>query len=391
MKMQKPVYFDYCATTPLDPRVLDVMLPFFTEKFGNSSSSLHSYGWEAEAAADDARQRIASALNCKPQEIIFTSGATESNNWVFSGLTDLLRKQNPTEPIHIISSQVEHNSVLKSLEHLSKFRNIEVDFIAPQKDGTVSLGSIQERVKPYTKILSFMWVNNELGSTNPVEEIAAFAKENKIYFHTDATQAVGKIEINLDKTPIDLLSFSAHKIYGPKGAGILYLRGHEPKVQIEPLLHGGGHERGLRSGTLNVPAIVGMGKAVELVSRELSHDQTHFQKLRSHFLEVLNSNQIEFSLNGSTQSYVQSVLNISFKVKNLEVIQLPGFAFSKGSACQSGGHSMSHVLKHIGLSSKEAENTFRFSFGRFTTLQEVQLLAEACVKAVSSINLDPRA
>ncbi|MGZ3781698.1 MAG: cysteine desulfurase family protein, partial [Pseudobdellovibrionaceae bacterium] len=254
----KNIYLDYNATTPVDPQVFQAMEPYFKEYFGNPASAIHQWGWMAENAVSKARSQVASLIGAKTSEVIFTAGATESNNWCVFGLISKIREENPKEPIHFITSCIEHSSVMKSMQEAQKM-GVEVDFLPVNKFGQVELDAVRKAIKPHTKLMSFIWVNNEIGTINPIPEIAKLAKEHQIYLHTDATQAAGKIPLNVTEMGIDLMSFSAHKIYGPKGVGALYIRSKDPKVQINPLIYGGGQEKGLRSGTLNVPAIVGFG------------------------------------------------------------------------------------------------------------------------------------
>ncbi|MBO9666429.1 MAG: cysteine desulfurase, partial [Bdellovibrio sp.] len=263
------IYFDYNATTPVDPQVYSAMEPYFKEYFGNPASAAHHWGWAAENATQKARMQVASLIGAKASEITFTSGATESNNWVMFGLLSKLREENPTGPIHFITSNVEHSSIMKGMDALKKL-NVEVDFLPVNNHGQVEVATVLKAIKPHTKLMSFIWVNNEIGTINPIPEIAKVCKENQIYLHTDATQAIGKIPVNVNEMGIDLMSFSGHKIYGPKGVGALYIRSQNPKVVLNPLIYGGGQEKGLRSGTLNVPAIVGLGVASEICKTTLT-------------------------------------------------------------------------------------------------------------------------
>ncbi len=373
--MQKSIYLDYSATTPVDEKVFTAMQPYFLERFGNSASQLHPYGWEAESAVEKARKQIASALEILPKEIYFTSGATESNNWAIQGLIEAWQEEAPQASIHIISSNAEHNSILRVLEYAQKNRHVEVDFLPVGTDGRVSTEQVLQAIKPHTKLISLMWANNELGSLNPIQEISKITREKKIYFHTDATQAIGKIPLSLKETPVDLLSFSAHKLYGPKGVGALYLRSQNPTVQIRPLLYGGGQERGLRSGTLNVPGIVGFGQAMDLVKNQIVEEFKKALQLRQTLLKIWTEAEIRFRVNGAINHSVPQILNITF-LEPEGSFQLPGISFSKGSACHSEKQELSHVLRAIGLHSLEAEKTLRFSFGRMTTTEELKTLSE---------------
>lgn len=381
--MKNALYFDYCATTPVDERVLIAMQPFFCEIFGNSASQLHPYGWEAESAVDKARKQISTALQVLPREIFFTSGATESNNWAIQGLIEAWQQESPHQPIHIISSNAEHNSILRVLEYVQKYRNIDVDFLPVGRDGRITTEQVERAIKPSTKLVSLIWANNELGSLNPMQEISQLTRERKIYLHSDATQAVGKIPLNLEHTKLDLMSFSSHKIYGPKGVGALYIRGQNPSVQIQPLLHGGGQERGLRSGTVNVPGVVGFGMAMELVHHSIEQESDKAWKMRKSFLEELKSAGINFHLNGSPTHTVPQVLNISFDA-HASAIQFTGVAYSKGSACHSENPEPSHVLTAIGLPASDYEKTLRFSFGRMTTTEDFQKFFQIILKKLKA-------
>lgn len=366
--MSKPLYFDYSATTPLDPRVLESMLPYLREEFGNSSSQ-NAYGWEAEKAVQKARQQAAEAIGCRPQEIFFTSGSTESNNWALRGLADSFRQEN-SAPIHILSTAVEHSSVRMSLDNMQAHAGVQVEYIPTSRDGRVDVEDIRKRIRPTTRIFSFMWVNNELGSVNPMAEIAALAREHSIYFHTDATQAVGKLPVDIKKIPVDLLSLSAHKIYGPKGVGLLFVRSQNPRVSIAPLFYGGGQERDLRSGTVNVPGVVGLGHALSLVKNSVQEEMDKAWRSRRQLLAAWSKAGLPFRLNGPAEQTAPQILNLTFPPAGAGTIQLPGVAFSRGSACHADSLEESHVLQSIGLNAGEAENSIRLSFGRPTTPED---------------------
>lgn len=292
----KDIYLDYNATTPVDPQVFLAMEPYFKIHFGNPASAGHHWGWAAENAVNKARAQVASLIGAKPSEITFTGGATESNNWVIFGLISKIREENPYEPIHIITSCVEHSSIMKALPVAQKM-GVEVDFLPVNRFGQIEIETLRAAIKPHTKLISLIWVNNEIGTINPLQEVAALAKENKIYLHTDATQAVGKIPVNVTETGIDLMSFSGHKIYGPKGIGAMYIRSKDPKVQINPLIYGGGQEKGLRSGTLNVPGIVGLGMAAEICQQNLPMESVRMTELRKLLWQKLQSQMLSmFSL-----------------------------------------------------------------------------------------------
>ncbi len=384
--MRAPAYFDYCATTPLDDRVLSAMLPYFKEFYGNSMSALHSYGWEAESAVETARQQISQTIQAQSHEIFFTSGATESNNWVIRGLISHWRENSPKEPIHVLTTSVEHLSVLQSFrqqEDLTGGRPpVEVEFLPVDQEGRVQAEQFEKALKPHTKLISTMWVNNEIGSINPLQEIAALAKKHQIYLHTDATQAIGKVPVNVESVPVDLMSFSAHKIYGPKGIGALYVRSKNPPVQIKPLIYGGNQERGLRAGTINVPGVVGFGKAMELVKIQLHRDMEKAQLSREKYLDLWRQSGLRFEVNGSSQHQVPHILNITAipLEPGSSFPLLRGIAYSQGSACHGKNRRQSHVLAAIGRTAQESQNTFRFSFGRFTQEEDWEKLTTVLLK-----------
>ncbi|GIL16259.1 MAG: cysteine desulfurase IscS [Oligoflexia bacterium] len=381
--MQKDLYFDYCATTPVRPEVLQAMLPYFQDQFGNSMSLTHSYGQEAHKVAEASRKQIAELLGCQQKEVIFTSGATEANNWVLQGVITHLRQSNSLEPIHIISSPVEHNSILKCLDYLKKHLQVEVDFAPVNSYGQVEIDQIKTLIKPHTKLMSLMWVNNEIGTINPIREIASLCQEKGILFHTDATQAVGKIPLNLSEVPVDFLSFSGHKIYGPKGIGALITR-----KKLSPLIFGGGHEFGLRSGTLNIPGIVGLATALEISQQELSNNLRKFEKFREILLRKLENSQIKFHLNGHPSERAPHVLSLTFSGANLPTV-IPGLAVSRGSACLSGCASQSHVLKAIGVSFADMANTIRFSLGSPTSPEDLEMALGILTKHLTK-DINPR-
>lgn len=379
------IYLDYNATTPLDPRVFEAMKPYFLENFGNPASGQHAWGWTAEAAVTKARAQVAALVNAKPQEIYFTSGSTEGNNWAFFGLFHQMRIENPGAPIHLLTSAVEHSSVLKSAEALAAM-GAEVEFLPVNKYGQVEVEQVRRALKPHTRLLSFIWTNNEIGTINPMLELAQLAKDNKIYFHSDATQAVGKSLVDLQKVGVDLLTFSGHKIYGPKGVGACYLRSQNPRVTLQPLLYGGGHERGLRSGTVNVPGAVGLGAACEIAAQELATEEKRTSQLRDLIWTRLSAHFPKAKLNGHPTE--RSPINVSVTLPGCSLENalphLQKIGFSTGSACSAGRTSRSHVLAAIGLSEEEASCTLRLSVGRMTTeaevLQAVDLITAAFAK-----------
>src|SRR3989338_2292461 len=382
----KPIYLDYNATTPTDPEVVATMLPYFTEKFGNPANTLNAYGWTAESAVKTATGQVAKLIHCKSNEIIWNAGATEGNNSVVFGLIRKLRAENPNEKIHFLTSSTEHLSVINSFLAAKKYEGIDVDFMPVQKDGTITPEILQKWIKPHTKLVSIMWVNNEIGSINPISELAPICNDQQIYFHTDATQAVGKIDVNLEKTPVHFLTFSAHKLYGPKGVGCLFTRSANPHVEIVPYLFGGGHQHGQRSGTLNVPGIVGAGKACEMANEKWLQESQQTQKMLQKFYEQLKEFIPTVSLNGPELER-RSPINLSLTMNSpieLALPQLTGLAFSQGSACSTTEVTSSHVLKAIGLSLNQAQNTIRLSIGRWTTEAEMNQALEVLIKVFKS-------
>lgn len=381
-----PIYFDYNATTPVDPEVFAAMEPYFKQHFGNASSAGHMWGWAAENAVNQGREQVAALIGAKPQEVIFTSGATESNNTVVFGLISQLRAENPQEKIHFITSTIEHSSVMKSMAAAAAQHRVDVTFVPVNSWGQVSVEEVAKALRPETKLMSFIWVNNEIGTINPIAELAALAKKHQVYFHTDGTQAAGKIPVDVTAMGIDLFSFSAHKIYGPKGVGALYIRGKEPKVQIHPLLFGGGQERGLRSGTLNVPGIVGFGKAAELCQHHRVHECARLQELSRKLWSELQKAIPGVRLNGHPEQRAVNNLNITLPEAKTEKLlsHLQKLGVSTGSACGTGAMVISHVLSGIGLSSEEVQCSLRLSLGRWTTEEEVlravQILRESLQK-----------
>lgn len=377
LQQNKDIYLDYNATTPVDPKVFQAMEPYFKEHFGNPASAGHHWGWVAESAVATARGQVASLIGAKSSEITFTAGATESNNWVLFGLLSKLREKNPDEPIHFITSCVEHSSIMKSMRAVQKM-GVEVDFLPVNKYGQVEIETVRKALKPHTKLMSFIWVNNEIGSINPIPELARIAKENKIYLHTDATQAVGKIPVNATEMGIDLMSFSAHKIYGPKGTGALFIRSTDPKVQINPLIYGGDQERGLRSGTLNVPAIVGFGKASEICQTNLLEESQRLTQLRSSFWQSLQDRIPGIRLNGHPTERAPNNLNVTLPGYKTEQLlpRLQKIGVSTGSACGTGAMVISHVLTGLGMTPENIQCSLRISIGRWTTQEELTRATE---------------
>lgn len=379
--LKLPIYLDNSATTPMDPRVLEAMLPYFTEKFGNSASRNHAFGWEAEEAVDYAREQIAQLIGASSEkEIIFTSGATESDNLALKGVVDMYaRKGN-----HIITAETEHKAILDTCKILQK-KGVEVTYLKVKSDGLIDLDELRNAITTKTVLVSIMFVNNELGVIQPIAEIAQIAHEKGALFMTDATQAVGKIPINVEALGIDIMAFTAHKMYGPKGVGALYVRRKNPRVKVTAQMDGGGHERGMRSGTLNVAGIVGFGKAAEIARLDLAADAERVGKLRNKLENALL--QIEESyLNGNREQRTPYISNISFKYVEGEGLMM-GFnktiAVSSGSACTSASLEPSYVLKALGLDDELAHSSIRFSLGRFTTEAQIDYAIEHVTKSVN--------
>lgn len=362
------IYFDNNATTKVDERVLEAMLPYFSEHYGNASSKLHAAGWVAEAAVEKARQQVADLIGAESSEIIFTSGATEAINTALKGIFSAYRNKGN----HIITAATEHKAVLDTCEYL-KQEGAEITYLNVDREGLIDLDELKSAIQPTTILISVMAANNETGVIQPLEEISAIAKQKKILFFSDTTQFAGKVQMNVNDLGIDALSLSAHKFYGPKGIGALYLRRKNPRVNLVSLLHGGAQENNHRAGTLNVPLIVGVGKACEIAKHEMWDNNTEVSKLRAYFEHQLLD--IEgLRINGSTRFRLYNTSNITFpSTINLKPL-LTKYAFSSGSACSSGTTEPSHVLKAMGITEHEIKNTFRFSFGRFNNENEVKAI-----------------
>ncbi|HEY5369183.1 MAG TPA: IscS subfamily cysteine desulfurase [Hanamia sp.] len=368
-----PVYLDNNATTPLDPRVLESMLPFFTTYFGNAASHSHTFGWEAEAAVKYAREQVAQLINAEPNEIVFTSGATESDNLALKGIFEMYAGKGN----HIITVTTEHKAVLDSCTHLEKL-GADITYLNVQKDGVIDLKELERTIKPETILIAIMYANNETGVIQPVKEIGLIAKKHGVLYFSDATQAAGKIQVDVIEDGIDIMAFSAHKIYGPKGVGALYIRRKNPRVRLTAQIDGGGHERGFRSGTLNVPGIAGFGKACELCKIEMQKDSENLKILRDK-LEAALLNTKKATINGSRKSRLPNVSNMSFKNRNSADLMAKlsrNIALSSGSACTSATLSPSFVLKAMGLSDDEALSSLRFGLGRFNTEEEIDYTIE---------------
>ena len=369
MNISTPIYLDNNATTAVDPRVLDAMLPYFSERFGNAASKNHAFGWEAEAAVDGAREQIARLVGASsPREIVFTSGATESDNLAIKGVAHAYRDKGN----HILTCVTEHKAVLDSCKALEK-SGFEVSYLPVNEAGLINLQQLRDRITDRTILISIMAANNEIGTLQPIQEIGRIAKEKNIIFHSDATQAVGKVPVNVEEMGIDLLSVSAHKMYGPKGVGALYVRTAKPRVKVVPLIDGGGHERGMRSGTLNVPGIVGLGKAGELARQEMGAEGERLIALRERLKAGLLAQLDDIRINGDPVKRLPGNLNMSFAYVEGESLMmgLKEIAVSTGSACTSASLEPSYVLKAIGLEDSLAHASIRFGLGRFNTADEI--------------------
>jgi cysteine desulfurase len=374
--LKLPIYLDNNATTPMDPRVFEAMTPYFLEDFGNAASRNHPFGWKAEEAVDYAREQVAKLIGADPKEIIFTSGATEGDNLGIKGVFEMYAQKGN----HIITATTEHKAVLDTCKHIEKLGG-EVTYLQVKPDGLIDLAELEAAIKPTTILISIMWANNEIGTVMPIREISAIAKKHGVLLFTDGTQAVGKIPVDVNKDGIDLMAFTAHKMYGPKGVGALYVRRKNPRVKVTAQMDGGGHERGMRSGTLNVPGIVGFGKACEVCMQDMEADSKRISKMRNK-LETALMLLEEAYINGSTQHRLPHVTNISFKHVEGEGL-LMGFnkniALSSGSACTSASLEPSYVLKALGLGDDLAHSSLRFGLGRFTTDEQI----DYTVKAIS--------
>lgn len=362
-----PVYLDYSATTPVDPRVADKMIPYLCEQFGNPASRSHAYGWEAEKAVELAREQVAALVNADPREIIWTSGATESDNLAIKGAAQFYRAKGK----HIITVKTEHKAVLDTVRELER-QGFEATYLAPQDNGLITVAQLEAALRPDTILVSVMLVNNEIGVIQPIDEIGELCRRRGVIFHCDAAQATGKVHIDLEKTKVDLMTFTAHKTYGPKGVGALYVR-RKPRVRIEAQMHGGGHERGLRSGTLPTHQIVGMGEAYRIAKVEMDSEVARILALRDRLARGLQEME-EVYINGDMVHRVAHNLNVSFNYVEGEslIMALKDLAVSSGSACTSASLEPSYVLRALGRSDELAHSSIRFTFGRFTTEQEIE-------------------
>ncbi len=376
--MKLPIYLDYNATTPVDKRVLEKMLPYFSENFGNSASRSHLFGWTAQEAVENAREQVANLLNAESKEIVFTSGATEANNLVIKGLFE----NNFPYRKHIITVQTEHKAVLDVCNHLEKL-GAEITFVQPDYTGLITLEQVKKEIRPNTFLISVMYANNEIGTIQPIKEIGALARKHDILFHTDATQAVGKIEVNIQKDNIDFLSLSGHKLYGPKGIGALFIRKNSKASKLIAQMDGGKHERGFRSGTLNVTGIVGLGEACALAKNDLIYDNQRLTILRDTLENGILKNISAIKVNGNIENRLPNLTNISFGGVDGEnlLMSFRDIAVSSGSACTSASVEPSYVLKAIGLGDELAYASIRFSLGKYTNEEEIDFTIKY-VKAV---------
>ena len=382
MGLKFPIYMDHHATTPVDPRVLEVMLPYFTEQFGNAASRNHAFGWAAEEAVENARAQVAALMGAHPKEVIFTSGATESDNLMIKGVADAYSEKGN----HIITQVTEHKAVLDACHRLEK-QGCEVTYLPVQKDGRIDLEGLRSAITAKTILIAIMYANNEIGVIQPIAEIGKIAKEYGILFAVDAAQATGKVPIDVQHDNVDLLALSGHKMYGPKGVGALYVRRQNPRVQISAMLDGGGHERGMRSGTLNVPGIVGLGKACEIARQEMAEESARVSALRNRLWSALESGLDEIQINGSWEHRLANNLNVSFGYVDGEslLMGINDLAVSTGSACTSATIQPSYVLKALGVDEELTHSSIRFGLGRFTTAEEVDHAAGSVIRAVGKL------
>jgi len=377
----QPIYLDYQATTPMDPRVLEAMMPYFTYKFGNPHSRSHSYGWEAEEGVEKARGQVAKLIGADEKEVIFTSGATESNNLAIRGVAEFYKDRRN----HIVTTVTEHKCVLDTCRHLEQ-QGFEVTYLPVQKNGLIDLEVLRAAVTDKTVVVSIMAVNNEIGVIQPLAEIGKICREKKAFFHTDAAQAAGKIPLDVEAMNIDLMSISGHKIYGPKGIGALYVR-RKPRVRLVPLIVGGGQERGFRSGTLPTPLCVGLGEAAEIAMKEMDAESKRLAKLQARMLKGLNAKLTDIHVNGDLEHRIPGNLNIGFAYVEGESLMMgiKGLSVSSGSACTSASLEPSYVLRALGVEEDMAHTSLRIGLGRFTTEQEVDTAVDELVRHVKKL------
>jgi cysteine desulfurase len=380
--MKFPIYMDNHSTTQMDPRVLEAMLPYFIEKFGNAASRNHQFGWEAEEAVENARKQIAKLIHCDAKEVVFTSGATESDNLALKGIVEMYKEKGD----HVITCTTEHRAILDTCKSLEK-RGIKVTYLPVEKNGRVNPDEVRKAITDKTILISIMLANNEIGTIHPIAEIGKIAKEKGILLHCDATQGVGKIPVDVEALKVDLMSFTAHKIYGPKGVGALYVRKKGPRVRLVPQIDGGGHERGMRSGTLPVPSIIGFGKACELCEQEMPVESKRIAAMRDRLQAQIMKDLDECYLNGHPTERLPHNLNISFAYVEGEALLMgvKEIALSSGSACTSATLEPSYVLRALGVGSDLAHSSIRFGLGRFTTDEEVDYTGKRMVEAVKRL------
>ena len=377
--LNQPIYMDNQATTPVDPRVLDAMFPYFGERFGNAASRNHQFGWDAEEGVTKAREQVAALINASPKEIVFTSGATESDNLALKGVAEMYSQKGD----HIITCVTEHKAVIDSAKHLEK-QGTRITFLPVEKNGRIDLDDLNRAITDKTILISIMTANNEVGVVQDIGEIGRIAREHGVLFHTDAVQAVGKIPFDVQEMNVDIASISAHKMYGPKGVGAIYVRRRNPRVLLSPIMDGGGHERGMRSGTLNVPGIVGFGMAAELARNELEEESARLFRLRERLRTGLAANLDELYINGDMEHRIPGNLNISFAYVEGEslLMGIDDIAVSSGSACTSASLEPSYVLKALGVGEDLAHTSIRFGLGRFNTEEEVDYVVDKVTHTV---------
>jgi len=380
--MKFPIYLDNHATTPLDPRVLETMLPYFTENFGNASSRSHEFGWKAEEAVENARKQVASVLGASSKEIIWTSGATESDNLALIGIAEMYKEKGN----HIITTPIEHKAVLDTCKYLEKL-GYDVTYLPVDNYGLVNPEDVRKAITDKTILISIIHGNNEIGTVQPLKEIGAIAKEKGVIFHSDCVQTFGRTPLNVEEMGLDLVSISAHKIYGPKGIGALYVRRKNPRVRLAEQIHGGGHERGMRSGTLNVPSIVGFGKAAELAQQLMAEESEKLRSWRERMIKEISAALPEVYLNGHPTHRLPNNVNISFAFVEGEsmIMGMPKLAVSSGSACTSASLEPSYVLKAIGVGEELAHTSIRFGLGRFNTEEEVNYAIKTVIETVNRL------
>jgi cysteine desulfurase len=386
--MKKAIYMDYHSTTPVDPAVMAAMLPYFTEKFGNAASRQHQFGWTAEEGVESSRSTIAKAIGAHSNEIVFTSGSTEANNLALKGIAEMCKQKGN----HVVSVQTEHKSVLDPCKKLERW-GFSVTYLSVDNYGLIDLDSLSKAITPSTILVSVMVANNEIGTIQPIAEIGKICRQRGVFFHTDATQAVGKIPVNVDTVNIDLMSFTAHKMYGPKGVGALYVRNNNPKVKLALQMDGGGHERGMRSGTLNVPGIVGFAKALDISIRVMEEESARLKEYRDKMLKEFAAGIEDVHLNGHPELRLPHNLNVSFDgiEDSALMMSMKDIAVSTGSACSTSIPEPSHVLKALRLPKERLHSSIRFGLGRFTTAEEIDYVIDRVTETVKKLReLSPR-